>query len=445
MARARYKQVVDALASQIRSGRLSPTTRLPTHRQLAGMQGLALATASRVYAELEAMGLVVGETGRGTFVRDQSYLPQGRDAFKAAAEGSLDLSFSSPRVEGQADLLRDALRKLAGSGDLDAVLHYLPHGGRTHERAIAAKHLASRGLELQGDQVLIVNGAQHGLAVTAMGLLRPGDVVAVDALTYPGFKAVAGTLKLELVPLPMGANGTDLEALERLCRARAVRAMYCMPTLHNPLGHVMTLGWRRQLVSIARAQDLLLIEDAAYAFLAAEAPPPLATMAPERTVYVSSLSKSVATGLRVGFVAADDTLLAPIERAVHATAWNTAGILTSIACGWMEDGTVSRLENDKRRDAVQRQVIVGRELTGLRTIRHPNSYFAWVELGEDQRADRVMARLAQRGISVSGAEAFATTTHVPQAIRVALGSVPSKRELRRALSVVREVVATDSS
>jgi DNA-binding transcriptional MocR family regulator len=445
MAQARYKQVVDALAAQIRAGRLAPATRLPTHRQLAGMQGLALATASRVYAELEAMGLVVGETGRGTFVRDQSYLPSGRNAFSSPAEGTLDLSFSSPRVPGQADLLRDALRKLAASGDLDAVLHYLPHGGRAHERAIAAKHLASRGLELLGEQVLIVNGAQHGLAVTAMALLRPGDVVAVDALTYPGFKAVAAALKLELVPLPMGAHGTDLGALDRLCDTRPVRAVYCMPTLHNPLGHVMTLGWRHQLVSIARARDLTLIEDAAYAFLATEAPAPLATMAPERTVYISSLSKSVATGLRVGFVAADVALLAPIERAVHATAWNTAGVMTSLACGWMEDGTVARLENDKRRDALQRQRIADRELVGLRTVRHPNSYFAWVELGEDQRADRVMARLAQRGIAVSGAEAFATTIHVPQAIRVALGSVPSKRELRRALSVVREVVATDSS
>jgi DNA-binding transcriptional MocR family regulator len=298
---------------------------------------------------------------------------------------------------------------------------------------------------LQGDQVLIVNGAQHGLAVTAMGLLRPGEVVAVDALTYPGFKAVAGALKLELVPLPMGAHGTDLDALEHLCKLRAVRAVYCMPTLHNPLGHVMTLGWRRQLVAIARARDLTLIEDAAYAFLAAEAPPPLATLAPERTVYVSSLSKSVATGLRVGFVAADVALLAPIERAVHATVWNTAGVMTAMACGWMEDGTVARLENDKRRDALRRQGIADRELAGLRIVRHPSSYFAWVELAEDQRADRVIGRLAQLGIAVSGAEAFATTTHVPQAIRVALGSVPSKRELRRALSVVREVVAADSS
>lgn len=76
MARARYKQVVDAFAAEIRAGGLRPGVRLPTHRQLATQHGLALATASRVYAELEAMGLVIGETGRGTFVRETA-LPPG--------------------------------------------------------------------------------------------------------------------------------------------------------------------------------------------------------------------------------------------------------------------------------------------------------------------------------------------------------------------------------
>ena len=72
MAHARYKQLVDRLAADIRCGRLAPGTRLPTHRQLAAREGLALVTASRVYAELDAMGLVSGETGRGTFVREAS-------------------------------------------------------------------------------------------------------------------------------------------------------------------------------------------------------------------------------------------------------------------------------------------------------------------------------------------------------------------------------------
>ena len=444
MGQIRYKHVVDALAADIRSGRLRPASRQPTHRALAQTHGLALATASRVYAELEAIGLVVGETGRGTFVRDQSY-PRGLGADLATpAASAIDLSFNYPSVAGQADLLRDALRALAASGDLESMLHYHPYGGRPHERAIVARHLRTRRLQVTGDQVLIVNGAQHGMAVTAMGLLNPGDVVAVDALTYPGFRVLAEHLRLDLAPVPIGANGTDLDALQRLCTARPVRAVYTMPTLHNPLGCVMDARARERLVAMARAHDLLLIEDASYAYLAPEAPAPIASMAPERTVYLSALSKSVATGLRFGFVAAPLELVEPMERAIRATSWNTAGVITSIACGWMEDGTVARLEAQKRADAARRQTIARKAFAGLTTVQHPCSYFVWLPLGEDQRADRVAAALAQQGVSVSTAEGFATTTHVPHAIRVALGSVPIEA-LSAALATVRAVVQHDSS
>src|SRR3990167_151631 len=285
---------------------------------------------------------------------------------------------------GAAPRRRDPRRRRAASGDLESLLHSPPYGGRPHERAIVAGHLKTRQLQVAGEQVLIVNGAQHGMAVAAMGLLNPGDVVAVDALTYPGFRVLAERLRLDLAPVPVGPAGTDLDALQRLCDTRPVRAIYTMPTLHNPLGCVMGARARKRLVGMARAHDLLVIEDAPYAYLAPEAPPPIAALAPERTVYLSSLSKNVATGLRFGFVATSRELIAPIERAVRATAWNTAGVITAIACGWIEDGTVARLEADKRADTAQRQAIATRALAGLKLVRHPNSHFIWLPLGDDQ-------------------------------------------------------------
>ncbi len=439
MPRSRYKALVDAFAAHIRSGRLSPGTRLPTHRQLAAEQGLALVTASRVYAELEAMGLVSGETGRGTFVREVS-LPPGLGVDQQDVEaGMIDLNFNYPSVPGQAELLRTALRQLALSGDLEALLRYQPHGGRLHERAVMARHLANRGLEVAAQQVLIVNGAQHGLAVAMMALLQPGDVVAADALTYPGFKVLAEALRVELVAIPCGAAGPDLAALERLCRERPVRVLYTMPTLHNPLGWVMPIEQREQLVAIARRHELRIIEDAAYAFLAEGAPPPVAALAPERTVYVSGFSKSVATGLRVGFVAAPASLVPALERTIRATAWNTAGILTAIACGWVEDGTVARLEAQKREDARARQALAGELLAGLPVVRHPDSYFLWLPLSEDARADQVAMALMREQISVSTAEPFAISPQVPHALRLALGSVEMS-VLQGALARVKSVV-----
>lgn len=423
MVRARYKQVVDTLAVEIREGRLPPGTRLPTHRQLAAREGLALVTASRVYAELQAMGLVSGETGRGSFVKETA-LPRGHGLDqRAVTPDMLDLNFNYPSLPGQAELLRAALRQLASAGDLDTLLRYQPHGGRQHERASVARHLASRGLSVTADQVMLVDGAQHGLATTVMALLQPGDVVAVDALTYPGFKLLAEASRLELAPIPPAGLGPDPEALDALCRRRRVRALYTMPTLHNPLGWVMSARRRRELVAVARRHGLLIIEDAAYAFLAEDPPPPLAALAPDITVYVSGFSKSVATGLRVGCVAAPPAWVAKIERAIRVTTWNTPGVMTAITRGWIDDGTVARLEAGKRQDARRRQQIAAEALGPLKRMSHPGSYFVWLALPDDVRADRVVMALMRERISVSTAEPFASTVQVPHALRLALGSV----------------------
>jgi DNA-binding transcriptional MocR family regulator len=212
--------------------------------------------------------------------------------------------------------------------------------------------------------------------------------------------------------------------------------------MHNPLGWVMSAAARARLVEIARRYGLLIIEDASYAYLVDKPPPPLAALAPETTVYVSGLSKSVATGLRVGFVSAPESLVPAIERAIRATTWNTPAVTTAIACRWLEDDTVRHLEAAKREDARLRQSIARDALTGLPQVGHPSSYFVWLPLPEGARADRIAATLLREHISVSTAEPFAMSLHVPQAIRLALGST-DLRTLRETLDKVREVVESD--
>ncbi|MEU6378983.1 PLP-dependent aminotransferase family protein [Streptomyces sp. NPDC046909] len=414
MAAPRYKALVDALAADIRSGRLASGARLPTHRALSAREGIAVVTATRVYAELEAMGLVSREQGRGTFVRDIAVSAgHGFDQHLLATD-AVDLSFNYPSLPGQADLLRRALREVATSGDLDSLLRYQPHRGRPQDRASIARHLSCRGITADADQILITTGAQHGLAVTVMATLKPGDVVAVDALTYPGFKVLAHAFRLDLEPIPTTPGGPDLEALEKLCATRPVRAIYTMPTLHNPLGWVMPASDRTRLIRIARQYGPLLIEDASYAYLVEDPPPPLMATAPDITVYVSGLSKSIATGLRVGFVLAPPSTVAPLERAIRATTWNIPALTTALACRWLDDGTVNDLEAQKREDAKTRQAVARQELAGLPLIGHPSSYFTWLPLPDDARADRLTATLARRHISVTTAEPFTTSTHTPR-------------------------------
>jgi DNA-binding transcriptional MocR family regulator len=109
-------------------------------------------------------------------------------------------------------MLRDGLRALANSGDLDALLHSAPQGGRPHERETVARHLRNRSIRVPGSQVLIVNGAQQGLATAVSVLLKPGDMLVADPLTYPGMKALAAANRLDLLSLPIAGEGMNLDA-----------------------------------------------------------------------------------------------------------------------------------------------------------------------------------------------------------------------------------------
>ncbi|MFX1763533.1 PLP-dependent aminotransferase family protein [Paraburkholderia sp. A1RI-2L] len=441
MASSPSVSLIETLAAQIRSGKLPPGAPLPTHRKLAADHGVAIATASRVYAQLESMGLVVGETGRGTFVRDR---PVQRD-WDSDDEARLnadtaDLSFNHPTWPGQADLLRTMLRELASSGDLAALMHQQPPGGRLNERRIVSAFLAKeRDIRADADQVFLVGGTQQGLDIATRALLRPHDSVAVDALSYPGFRMLAAQQGLSLQSVPCSADGPDHKTLDMLCRRHRIRAIYAMPTLHNPLGWVLNADQRRRLVDIARRHDCLLIEDAAYAWLAGKAPPALVTLAPERTIYVSSLSKSLASGLRFGYMVVPESFAVRIKAAVRASYWSLPSIITAMATRWMTDGTVAHHEKLMQHEARLRQAVAREVFAGMTCTAHPASMFLWLHLPDGLRMDRIATALAERGIAVSKADAYATTRHAPHALRLGLSSVPMER-LRPVLMQVRDTI-----
>lgn len=438
MVQPRYKSLVDKLASEIRIGKLLPGTRLPTHRHLAAEHKMSLATASRVYAELESMGLIIGETGRGTFVRELS-LPLNHGIENPTAADMLDLNFNYPSLPIQAELLRTELKRLSTSGEIESLLRYQPHSGKLHDKIVISQYLKSKEITIEPENIIITNGAQQGIAITLLSALKPGDVVAVDALSYPGFKLAALAHHLEILPIPITPTGTDLDKLEELCKKRAIRALYCIPTLHNPMGWVLTLKQRQQLITLARKYHFMIIEDATYAFLVNKAPPSIVTLAPDITFYISGFSKNIASGLRVGFIVAPTNSISSLERSMRVTTWNTPALMTSIVCQWVKDGVVDKLERLLRKDAQQRQKIVSEIFEGLSYIHHPTSYFLWIPLPEEVRADKIVASLHQLQISVATAEPYATTPNIPHAIRIALASIDINL-LRDALIKIREII-----
>jgi DNA-binding transcriptional MocR family regulator len=438
MPRAQFTDLADAVARRIADGTLPPGTRLPPHRAFAEAEGVALATATRAYRELERRGLVVGERGRGMFVRDAA-VPAAMGVEQAASDGLIDLVFNMPGSAGDAEMLRAGLRRLAAGGDLEAMLRYQPHGGRPHERAALAGWAARRLGPVDPDTLLVTSGAQHGLSLVALGLLGPGDAIGTDPLTYAGIKAVAAMRGTPLVPVDGAEGAMDPDALDRRCREGGLRALYLMPVVQNPLGAVLDEDRLRRIAEVARRHDLLLIEDGAYAFLETDPPPSLRALAPERTIHVGGVSKSLGTGLRVGFLVAPEAHLPRLTAAIRATTWNAPALMTALVTDWIADGTLAVCEETRRRDGAERQDLCRRMLPGLRLVSHRNAGFAWAPLPEGRRAEPLVARLRDRGVAVSPAAPYAVREPAPQAIRLAFGGVPLP-ELTGALATIHDTL-----
>ena len=234
----------------------------------------------------------------------------------------------------------------------------------------------------------------------------------------------------------------DPDELARLCRSRAIRGLYTMPTVHNPLGGVMAAQVRERLIEVAREHDLLVIEDGAYGFLEEDAPPSLVSLAPERCVHVGGISKSLGTGLRLGHLVAPEAQVPDLVRVIRATTWNAPALISALVTKWIEDGTLAESEAARRRDGAARQEILREVMGDMEIIAHPNAGFAWLPLRKGTRAHPIISRLHGMGLSVSGAEPFATTNEAPQALRLAFGGVPIE-ELRDVFRSVRDAIAEE--
>ncbi|MEO8089475.1 MAG: PLP-dependent aminotransferase family protein [Gemmatimonadales bacterium] len=433
-AEPKYQALVDALDRDIDAGILPAGTRLPTQRRLATQLGVAIGTVSRAYALAEQRGLLSGEVGRGTFVRRrESGLQEG-----ANDEGDdpalLDLGKGRLVRDPGEPTLRRALETLSRRPDLDRLVDfYQPAAGMARHRAAGASWVGRTGLETEPDRVLITSGAQHAAAVVLSTIARPGDLVLTEEVTYAGIKALASLLHLQLRGLQLDKYGLIPEAFEAACRSGTPRALFCMTNLQNPTGHTMPLSRRREIVAIAVAHDVALIEDDVNGFLPADPLPPLAQLAPSQTYYVTGTSKSLAPGLRIGYVVAPGHKVERIAATIRASTWLTSPILAELVTGWIESGEADEMVAWKRSETAARHEMALEILAPWLTP-GPVSFHRWLPLPAPWRTETFVAQARARGVMVTPSEEFMVGREsAPHAVRVCFGATLSRDRLEEGL------------
>lgn len=422
----KYKRLAQALETGIIAGTLEAGAKLPPQRILADQLGVTIGTISRAYAELERMGLVVARVGDGTFVRQQGLERQRDSGFRNVSEAPQHYDMSrNMHIPGQETArLAHSLRELADNPQrLHALALYSPEPGQPRHRQAGASWLSHAGFVAQAEQILCVNGGQHGLLCALTALFRAGDTLVTEQLSYPGLIGAARLLGIKLLGIEMDEQGLIPESLDELCRGNRVAALYCTPTLQNPTTAVLSLERRQAIARLCREHNLLILEDEAHAVLLERRPPPLSLFAPERSILIGSLSKALAAGLRVGYLHAPQALIGRLSAALRASCWMATPLTQELASQWIEDGTALTLLRQQIAEIERRKQLVGGLLEGLNYRSQPQSPHFWIEVPEPWRASAIEAELRHKGYLVSPAEAFAVGRNaVPQFIRASVSN-----------------------
>jgi DNA-binding transcriptional MocR family regulator len=430
-----YQAIADAIGREVEAGRLKPGSRLPTQRALARQLGVTLTTVTRAYVEAQRRGLLNGEVGRGTFVRPTALEIEGPE------HGVLDLAVNSlmplPYVEELADRLAAAVPRSAGA----RVFAYQPHAGARHNRAAGSAWIGWSGVEAPIDRVVVTAGGQHAILLSLMAVANPGDEILVEEFTYPGISELAAHLHLRLRKVALDREGIVPGALDEACRSGKPAALYCMPSFQNPTAGLMSDKRRQAIAAVAVDHQLMVIEDDVYGYLAPEVKPLSSLLPDHQFFYVTSTSKSIAPGIRIGYLLAPSAMIERLAVAVLRTTVNAPPAMAELATSLITDGVAGRIVEWKRKEIAARQDIARRVLRELSLQTHPQSPHLWVQLPEPWRTDAFVARARHRGILLTGADSFAVGHETDlQAIRIALGPPATRSALEEGLTELVRMV-----
>lgn len=392
-----YQQIRQHISRLILEGTLPAHTRLPATRQLAADLGVNRITANAAYAELEAAGLVYGQPGRGTYVsavaiqepltgglsvengpRKPGERPLWQESLAARPMPATDLQWSNllkraqepgvisfaggvPGVETfPIEDFRSAMQAVFKHDGQEAMNYGAPQGYIPLRESIC-DFLREQGIAAKPEGILITSGSQQALSLVAMALLQPGDCVVVESPTYANAIQLFQWLRVQVLGIPMDEEGMRVDLLERLIKSQPAQLIYTMPTFHNPTGITMSGRRRRALLALAERYSLPIVEDdyiGGLRYEGAQEPSLKAMDSGGNVIHVSTYSKMLMPGPRIGFVLTQDPLLERLVALKHQIDIGASDLIQRTLEAYIGDGRwrahtrrVSRIYH-RRRDVM---------------------------------------------------------------------------------------------
>ncbi|MDT9000070.1 PLP-dependent aminotransferase family protein [Paucibacter sp. APW11] len=434
------QQLAQRFAERIQQRLLLPGARLPSVRDCARHHGVSPYTVVAAYDQLLASGLLEARKQRGFFVRDmRPASPAPTRAWLARpAQAPVD---ASALIRGmfQADarhapglgtlpgdwldlpMLQSAMRRVLTQSEQpdQLALQYGEPGGDPRLRAALSRRMEDLGVSVAPEQIVSTVGATHALDLITRTLLTPGDAVLVDDPGWAIEYARLSQAGMRLLPVPRDQHGPDLAVMQRLIAEHKPRMYVTVSVLHNPTGGSLSLASAHQILKLAEAADLMIVEDDTYACLAPNHAPRLSALdGLRRTLYVSGFSKILTPAWRVGFVAASAERVAKLTDLKLLSTLTTSPMMDRAVALCLEQGQLRRHAERviARLDAARQRSVRLAEDAGCRFVTPPQGLFGWLDVGVD--TEKLAQRLLDAGWLIAPGVLFSPTRRAGTLMRI---------------------------
>ncbi|WP_331374419.1 aminotransferase-like domain-containing protein [Sinorhizobium chiapasense] len=446
-----YARIADQIEQAIGSGTLPVGRKLPPQRNLAFDIGVTIGTIGRAYNIVRERGLVSGEVGRGTYVLDhpESRPPEQADPLTTSLAGTRPINAPAGKLRFDSTAAPDV-----GQGDVLAKL--LGDISREHHADIASyarnfpddwfeagcQWLARGNFRPARETIVPTLGAHAAVIAVISAVTSPGDRIAFETLTYSQVSRSTGLIGRRTALVESDEFGLVPDDFERVCAQQHPKLAFLMPSAQNPTVAVMPLDRRVAVAEIARKYGVWLVEDEVYGSMTGDRVPLVAELAPERTFLVGGLSKSVAAGVRGGWVACPPHFSQRVRIAHKMVSGGLPFILAELCARLVLSGAASALRNRAVEEITARETMAREVFSGLEFNSHPKVPFLWLKLPDPWLSGTFKQAALQEGVLVDDEDEFKAgrAERAFHRIRVGFSSPPERSEVRRGFQVLRRLL-----
>jgi DNA-binding transcriptional MocR family regulator len=449
--RSKYQALAQTIRDGIGSGQLSPGEKLPPVRDLAYRVSVTPGTVARAYKMLIDEGLLEAGVGRGTFVAQPKLtpvrsLPSADRFFDPALDVEGQAHLLSPKMPdvGQADIIRDAMHMLADTMASDMLLRY-----PTRDTDLPAREAFAATLDpdqlgpFDIHNIVTSHGGQNAIVMILQSILTgPNPVIAVDELSYGGFRSAGVLCRAEVVGIPWDDDGPLVSAFETAIKDRKVQVFCTSAEVSNPTAKQTTPARRVEIAAVARAHGVHIVDDDCYRLMNTDRiGPSYRALLPGLGWYLTSPSKSITASLRIGFAVAPKGWSKALTRTATFSSFGVTRMVTDLYAAIMRhpdlDTIVARVKSRISDDiTAAARILDGYEMRYTTTVP-----FLWLELPMGWRAGEFCQAAEAAGVLIKSADDFALReSRSVHAVRIAVNGLVPHVHFVQAMDRLRELL-----